>query len=108
MAGPLEAEDLEAYLGMIVLHEAKGEAHMAFSIRKDMIAPNGFLHAGSLLSLAIATVEHGTRASLPEGVRGLSTIETGSGHLGTTQERTLEGSAKAVHREEPPERGMAS
>lgn len=88
---------LEDYLGMIVLAKTYGEARMELSVRKKLMAPNGFLHAGTLASLVESAIKHGTRASLPAGVVDFSTIEIKLNHLATTREGTLVCLAKAVH-----------
>jgi 1,4-dihydroxy-2-naphthoyl-CoA hydrolase len=61
------------------------------------MAPNGFLHAGSIVTLADTCAGFGCVAALPEGANGFTTIELKSNHLGTTRDGTLECTATPVH-----------
>jgi uncharacterized protein (TIGR00369 family) len=61
------------------------------------MAPNGFLHAGSVLSLADTAAGYGCVAHLPEGAKGFTTLETKSNHLGTAREGTIACVARATH-----------
>jgi 1,4-dihydroxy-2-naphthoyl-CoA hydrolase len=66
-------------------------------VRKALYAPNGFLHAGSVVTLADTACGYGCSAHLPAGAKGFTTIELKSNHLGTTLEGTIEVDAQAVH-----------
>jgi 1,4-dihydroxy-2-naphthoyl-CoA hydrolase len=61
------------------------------------MAPNGFLHAGTVVTLADTLAGYGCKANLPSGAVGFTTIELKSNHLGTALEGTIVGSAKPVH-----------
>jgi len=61
------------------------------------MAPNGFLHAGSVVTLADTCAGYGCVANLPENATGFTTIELKSNHLGTAREGMVECVAKAVH-----------
>ncbi len=61
------------------------------------MAPNGFLHAGSVVALADTTAGYGCVLNLPEGASGFTTIELKSNHLGTARDGTVECVAKPVH-----------
>jgi uncharacterized protein (TIGR00369 family) len=61
------------------------------------MAPNGFLHAGSVVTLADTCAGYGCVANLPEGAVGFTTIELKSNHLGTARDGTVACVAKAVH-----------
>jgi uncharacterized protein (TIGR00369 family) len=63
----------------------------------ELMAPNGFLHAGSIVTLADTTCGYGCFANLPQGAKGYTTIELKSNHLGTAKEGTIASFAKAVH-----------
>jgi 1,4-dihydroxy-2-naphthoyl-CoA hydrolase len=66
-------------------------------VREALMAPNGFLHAGSVVTLADTSAGAGCLASLPPGANGFTTIELKSNHLGTALEGTLDCVAKAAH-----------
>ena len=66
-------------------------------VRPDLLAPNGYLHAASVVGLADTVSGYGTRANLPEGARGFTTIELKSNFLGTALEGVLDCEATMQH-----------
>ena len=44
-------------------------------VRKEVMAPNGFLHAASVIALADTSCGYGCISRLPEGASGFTTIE---------------------------------
>ena len=62
------------------------------------MAPNGYLHAGSVVTLADSCCGYGCVASLPAGAAGFTTVELKSNHLGTARDGTLDCVATPVHR----------
>lgn len=91
------AQHLPGHLGIVVTHAASGEVHAELPVRPQLMAPNGFLHAGSVVTLADTCAGYGCMASLPAGAVGFTTIELKSNHLGTAREGTVACVAKAVH-----------
>ncbi|MDH5330938.1 MAG: PaaI family thioesterase [Aquincola sp.] len=88
---------LPGHLG-IVFHLVSGrEVRAELAVREALMAPNGFLHAGTVVSLADSCAGYGCIASLPEGANGFTTIELKSNHVGTTRDGTIECVATAVH-----------
>src|SRR5262245_4918067 len=49
------------------------------------MAPNGFLHAASVVALADTSCGYGCVASLPPGATGFTTIELKSNFMGTAK-----------------------
>ena len=49
----------------------------------DLLAPNGYLHAATVVGLADTACGLATRALLPEGATGFTTIELKTNFLGT-------------------------
>jgi uncharacterized protein (TIGR00369 family) len=88
---------LPAHLGIEIVQIAPGEVHAKFEVGKHLMAPNGYLHAGSVLTLADTCAGYGCVASLPEGASGFTTLEIKSNHLGTAREGIVECAAKAAH-----------
>jgi uncharacterized protein (TIGR00369 family) len=88
---------LPGYLGVHVLSVNGRELRAELAVRPELTAPNGYLHAGSLVTLADTCCGYGCRANLPEGANGFTTIELKSNHLGTTLEGTLDCTATAAH-----------
>lgn len=72
------------------------EAELA--VRKDLMAPNGFLHAASIIALADTCCGVGCVRALPEGAKGFTTIEIKSNFLGTALEGIIACRAGAKHR----------
>ena len=62
-----------------------------------MLAPNGFLHAATVIALADTSAGYGTIAHLPEGAEGFTTIELKTNFLGTLTKGVLLCAASAVH-----------
>lgn len=91
------ARHLPGYLGIVITQMVDGEVHAELPVRPELMAPNGFLHAGSLVTLADTCAGYGCMASLPEGAAGFTTIELKSNHLGTAREGTVACVARPVH-----------
>ena len=88
---------LPGYLGITVTHSSRTELRAEFEIRPHHMAPNGFLHAGAIVSLADTSCGNGCLSNLPEGASGFTTIELKSNHLSTAKEGTINCVAKPVH-----------
>jgi len=88
---------LPGALGIEILEVRSGFVRSRLPISKQLMAPNGYLHAASVIALADTSAGYGCIASLPEGARGFTTIELKSNFLGTVLEGTIECEARAVH-----------
>lgn len=88
---------LPGYLGIVITQVEGPEVRGELTVRPQLMAPNGFLHAGSLVTLADTCAGYGCAANLPEGATGFTTIELKSNHLGTARDGTVECVARAVH-----------
>lgn len=88
---------LPGHLGIVINSIAQGELQAELPVVKHLMAPNGFLHAGSVVTLADTCCGYGCAAHLPEGANGFTTIELKSNHLGTAREGVIQCVAKAVH-----------
>ena len=91
------AEFLPGHLGIVITHIGRGEVRSMFQIKRSLMAPNGYLHAGSVVTLADTSSGYGCVVNLPEGASGFTTIELKSNHLGTARDGTVECRATAVH-----------
>jgi 1,4-dihydroxy-2-naphthoyl-CoA hydrolase len=92
-----DANTLPGHLGILITHIGASEVRASLPITKLLMAPNGFLHAGSVVTLADTASGHGCVKHLPEGATGFTTVELKSNHLGTAREGTIDCIAKAVH-----------
>jgi 1,4-dihydroxy-2-naphthoyl-CoA hydrolase len=93
----LGAGHLPALMGIRVLDIGQGFLKAELEVRKDLFAPNGFLHAGTVVTLADTACGYGCSAHLPPGAKGFTTIELKSNHLGTAREGVIEVEARAAH-----------
>jgi len=91
------ADYLPGFLGIHILSVSPGEVHAELPVRSQLLAPNGYLHAGAVVTLADTACGYGTMASLPEGAQSFTTIELKSNHLGTARQGTIQVSAKLLH-----------
>ncbi len=89
---------LPEHLGFELLSAAEGCITAAFDIQPHHLAPNGFLHAASIIMLADTCCGFGCMMHLPQGAQSFTTIEIKSNHLGTAREGRVECEAKPVHR----------
>jgi len=94
----LGRNNLPGHLGIVVTEVAQGLLKAELTVSTRLLAPNGFLHGGSVVSLADTCAGYGAIAHLPEGSTGFTTIELKTNYLGTALEGVVECSATAVHR----------
>lgn len=88
---------LPHHLGIQINSVSEGEVVGQFQVTRQHLAPNGFLHAGSVVTLADTVCGYACFAHLPEGAENFTTIELKSNHLGTAREGVVMATAKAVH-----------
>ena len=89
---------LPGHLGIVFTDVSVGRICAELEIKPFLMAPNGFLHAGSVVTLADTCAGYGCVASLPLGATGFTTVELKSNHLGTARDGVIECVATAVHR----------
>ncbi|HVE50825.1 MAG TPA: PaaI family thioesterase [Casimicrobiaceae bacterium] len=66
-------------------------------IRTELLAPNGYLHAATVIALADTACGYGTVAHMPDGASNFTTIELKSNFLGTARDGTLQCVATPAH-----------
>lgn len=88
---------LPGLMGLRVLSVEEGRLCAELDLRQALFAPNGYLHAGTVVTLADTACGYGCVANLPEGAKGFTTIELKSNHLGTARDGTIEVEARAAH-----------
>ena len=96
-AQELARDNLPGHLGIRFTFVARGEAHAELTLRREVMATNGFLHAGTVVSLADTVAGYGCMASFPDGAENFTTIELKTNHVGTAREGTVACVAKLVH-----------
>jgi 1,4-dihydroxy-2-naphthoyl-CoA hydrolase len=88
---------LPGLMGIKILDVQQAYLKAELEVRKDLHAPNGFLHAGTVVTLADTACGYGCSAHLAPPAKGFTTIELKSNHLGTALDGVIEVEARAVH-----------
>lgn len=92
-----ERGTLPNFLGFEWARIEPGIAEGEFEVKPHHFAANGFLHAGSVVTLADTACGYGCFSTLPEGATGFATLEIKSNFLGTAREGVVRVAAKLVH-----------
>ena len=88
---------LPGLLGIVIDSHERGRLTSHLDVRPELLAPNGYLHAGTVVTLADTSCGLPTRALLPEGATGFTTIELKSNHLGTARDGRITCVATVAH-----------
>ena len=91
------ARKLPGHLGIVITHADASQVRAELPIILSLMAPNGYLHAGSVVTLADTCAGYGCICALPEGASGFTTIELKSNHLGTALDGTIVAVATPAH-----------
>ena len=83
--------------GLQVTALAEGRLEAQLVVQPWMLAPNGFLHAASVILLADTCAGYATMAHLPDGARNFTTLELKSNFLGTAKEGLIRTECTAEH-----------
>jgi uncharacterized protein (TIGR00369 family) len=89
---------LPGLLGIEFTQVDEVEIRARMEVRKSLLAWNGFLHAGSVVTLADSACGYGTVNSLPADAIGFTTLELKSNFLGTAKDGFIACVARAVHK----------
>lgn len=90
-------ETLPGLIGIEILEAEEGLIGSRLQLRDELLAPNGYLHAATIIALADTACGYGTFVSLPEGAQGFTTIELKSNFLGTKHAGFIDCEAKMTH-----------
>jgi uncharacterized protein (TIGR00369 family) len=88
---------LPGIAGVEIVSVAAGEVQSRMAVRQEVMAPNGFLHAASVIALADTSCGYGCVAHLPQGASGFTTIELKANFIGTAREGAVMCRARAIH-----------
>lgn len=89
---------LPGYIGVEITASDRDEVRARLPIVPHLHAPNGFLHAGVVITLADTCCGYGTVMNLPDGAAGFATIELKSNFLGTALDGDITCVSRPVHR----------
>jgi uncharacterized protein (TIGR00369 family) len=88
---------LPGQMGIEVLAVTPGGVTARLPVQPQLLAPNGFLHAATVIALADTSCGYGSIAHLPVGATSFTTIELKSNFLGTVTEGAIRCEARAEH-----------
>jgi 1,4-dihydroxy-2-naphthoyl-CoA hydrolase len=88
---------LPGLVGVEIVKVEPGLVESRLAVRREVMAPNGFLHAATVIALADTSCGYGCVANLPQGASGFTTIELKSNFLGTAREGTILCRATPAH-----------
>ncbi len=91
------AERLPGHLGIVITEVTPTGVRGHAAVTPALMAPNGYLHAGSAVTLADTVAGFGCIVNLPEDASGFTTIELKSNHLATVRDGTIDCLATPVH-----------
>ena len=82
------AEFLPGLLGIEFDTSEQDVVRAKLTLRKALFAPNGYVHAGAIVTLADTACGYGCMLNLPEGATGFTTIELKTNFLRSAQPKT--------------------
>ena len=88
---------LPGLIGLTILEAEEGKISSRLDLREELMAPNGYLHAATVVALADTSCGYGTFVNLPEGARSFTTIELKCNFVGTKRGGAIGCEAKLVH-----------
>jgi 1,4-dihydroxy-2-naphthoyl-CoA hydrolase len=88
---------LPGLLGIEIDEIEEGRVRMHLPLRPELLAPNGYLHAATVVALADSACGYGCIASLPDDATGFTTIELKTNFLATALEGTLHAESRRIH-----------
>lgn len=91
------AEFLPGLIGMEFVSIEGTRLSSRLTVRRELLAPHGYLHAATVIALADTTCGFGTYANRPEGAENFTTIELKANFLGTALEGVIVCEAHLVH-----------
>ena len=87
---------LPAHLGIEVIETTRERLILELDVKQQHMAPNGFLHAGTVVTLADTAAGFSTTANLREG-QGFTTIELKSNFFSTVREGRIRAVTAPIH-----------
>src|SRR4051812_24890577 len=91
------ASHLPGLIGLSITSLSPQAVESRLEVRRELMAPNGFLHAATVIALADTSCGYGCVAALPKGASGFTTIELKSNFFGTAREGAIVCRATPVH-----------
>lgn len=96
-AQEIGVDRLPGLVGFKVTALEENRVAAELEVKPYLVAPNGYLHAATVIALADTACGYGCRAHLPDGAEGFTTIELKANFLGTAREGTIQTVATPAH-----------
>src|SRR6267143_691068 len=84
-------EYLPGLVGIVLTEVSEGLIKGEVVLRKALLAPNGYLHAGTIIAFADTLAGYGCIAHLPGNAQNFTTVELKANFLNTAAEGVLYG-----------------
>jgi uncharacterized protein (TIGR00369 family) len=91
------AGHLPGLVGVEILSVTEAGVDSRLLVRREVMAPNGFLHGATVIALADTSCGYGCVAHLPEGAKGFTTIELKTNFVGTARDGAIFCRATPLH-----------
>ncbi|HEX5848733.1 MAG TPA: PaaI family thioesterase [Rubrobacter sp.] len=91
------AGTLPGLIGLEIKGAEEGVISSRLALRDELMAPNGYLHAATVVALADTSCGYGTFVNLPDGAESFTTIELKSNFVGTKRGGAISCRARLVH-----------
>jgi uncharacterized protein (TIGR00369 family) len=88
---------LPGLIGVRFTAVSEAQVDAEIDIRTELLAPNGYLHAATVIALADTACGYGCLAHLPVGADNFATVELKSNFLGTARAGTIVCVATPIH-----------
>src|SRR6185312_12721637 len=88
---------LPGLVGFRAIALTDGRLDAELDVQPRLRAPNGYLHAATIIALADTACGYGCLAHLPDGAINFTTIELKANFLGSASDGTIACTASAVH-----------
>ena len=88
---------LPGLIGIEILEVDEDRLTSQLELRDELMAPNGYLHAATIVALADTSCGYGCFVNLPDDAQGFTTVELKSNFLGTKHEGAIECEARLTH-----------
>jgi len=88
---------LPGHLGVVIVEVGNGFLRSFLDVQAHHLAPNGYLHAASVIALADTSAGYACFAHMPDGMENFTTIELKANFLSTVRAGRIDCEARAVH-----------
>ena len=92
-----QAGSLPGLLGVQIVDVSPGFVSARLPVRPELLAPNGYLHAATVVALADTACGYGAVSNRPDGATGFTTIELKTNFLGTARDGAIACAARLIH-----------